>query len=185
LHIVKNGTLFTKNSANSENSENSKETMFKIGFGNDIHRLEANHPLILGGVKIPSEKGSVGHSDADALTHAVTDAILGALALGDIGSHFSDKDEKWKDADSFVFLSEAVQMMKEKNFKVENIDSTISLEKLKLRPFIDEMRKNLARVLETDIDCISVKAKTGEKLDSIGEGKAIKVEAVILLSKQV
>lgn len=157
--------------------------MFRIGFGNDIHRIEANRPLILGGVKIPAEKGAVGHSDADALAHAITDAILGALALGDIGSHFSDKDARWKNADSFVFLAEAVRLMKEKGFKIGNIDSTISLEKPKLRPFIDEMRRNLAKVLEIEIDCVSIKAKTGEKLDSVGEGNAIKAEACILLTK--
>ena len=157
--------------------------MFRIGFGNDIHRLEENCPLILGGVEIPSEKGAVGHSDADALAHAVTDAIFGALALGDIGSHFSDKDERWKNADSFVFLAEAVRMMKEKGYKIENVDSTISLETPKLRPFIDKMRENLARVLEIEIGNVSVKAKTGEKLDSVGEGKAIKAEAVVLLKK--
>ncbi len=157
--------------------------MYRIGFGNDIHRLEENHELILGGVKIPAEKGAVGHSDADALAHAITDAILGALALGDIGSHFSDKDERWKNADSFVFLSEAVRLMKEKGYKIENVDSTVRLEKPKLRPFIDKMRENLAKILEIEIDCVSVKAKTGEKLDSIGEGKAIKADACILLSK--
>ncbi len=157
--------------------------MFRIGFGNDIHRLEANRPLILGGVEIPAEKGAVGHSDADALAHAVTDAILGALALGDIGSHFSDKDERWKDADSFVFLAEAVRLMKEKGFKIGNVDSIINLEKPKLRPFIEKMRENLARVLEIEIDSVSVKAKTGEKLDAIGEERAIKAEACVLLIK--
>lgn len=155
--------------------------MFRIGFGNDIHRLEEDRPLILGGVKIPAEKGAVGHSDADALAHAVTDAILGALALGDIGSHFSDKDERWKGADSFVFLAEAVRLMKEKGFRLGNVDSTVSLEKPKLRPFIDEMRENLARVLELEINCVSVKAKTGEKLDAVGEGNAIKAEACVLI----
>ncbi len=157
--------------------------MVRIGFGNDIHRLEENRPLILGGAVIPAEKGAVGHSDADALAHAVTDAILGALALGDIGSHFSDKDERWKAADSFVFLAEAVRLMKEKGFRVGNIDSIISLEKPKLRPFIDKMRENLARVLEIEIDSVSVKAKTGEKLDAIGEEHAIKAEACVLLIK--
>ncbi len=157
--------------------------MFRIGFGNDIHRLAEGKPLILGGVKIESKLGAVGHSDADCLTHAVTDAILGALALGDIGSHFSDKDERWKDADSFVFLAEAVRLMKEKNFRVVNLDSTISLEKPKLRPFIEKMRENLAKVLEIKSDCVSVKAKTGEKVDAVGRKEAIKAEAIILLEK--
>lgn len=155
--------------------------MFRIGLGNDIHRLETGKPLILGGVPIESEKGAVGHSDADALTHAVTDAILGALALGDIGSHFSDRDERWKNADSFVFLRAAVGLMKEKGFKVVNVDSTVSLETPKLRPFIDAMRENLANALEIEITHVSVKAKTGEKVDAVGKSEAIKAEAVVLL----
>ncbi len=157
--------------------------MFRIGFGNDIHRLVENRPLILGGVEIPAEKGAVGHSDADALAHAVTDALLGALALGDIGSHFSDKDAKWKNSDSFVFLNHAVKLIKEKGFIVVNMDSTINLEKPKLRPFIDKMRENLAKSLEIEISRVSVKAKTGEEVDAVGENAAVKVEAVILLEK--
>lgn len=157
--------------------------MFRIGFGNDVHRLSTGRPLILGGVRIESALGAEGHSDADALLHAVTDAILGALALGDIGLHFSDKDERWKNADSSVFLSEAVRMMKERNFRIANVDSTISLEKPKLRPHIDAMRENLARILEIDISCVSVKAKTGEKVDAVGESRAVKAEAVVLLEQ--
>src|SRR5215218_3628796 len=150
--------------------------MFRIGYGNDIHRLEAGVPLILGGVEIEAEKGAVGHSDADALTHAVTDAILGALALGDIGSHFSDKDERWRGADSFVFLRFTVGLMKEKGFAVSNVDSIINLETPRLRPFIDRMRENLAIALEIETDCVSVKAKTGEKVDAVGKNEAIKAE---------
>ena len=157
--------------------------MFRIGFGNDIHRLVVGKPLILGGVLVASELGGEGHSDADALLHAVTDAIFGALALGDIGSHFSDKDERWKNADSFVFLNEVIQMMKMKNFRVVNVDSTISLEKPKLRPHIDKMRENLSKCLEIDLDCVSIKAKTGEMVDAVGESRAIKAEAVILLQR--
>ncbi len=157
--------------------------MFRIGFGSDTHRLEKNKLLILGGVRIESDFGAVGHSDADALLHAVTDAIFGALALGDIGSHFSDKDEQWKNSDSIVFFAEAVRLMKEKKFRVINVDSTINLERPKLRPHIDEMRENLARNLEIDISCVSVKAKTGEGVDAIGKSEAIKAEAVILLEK--
>lgn len=157
--------------------------MFRIGFGSDIHRLETGRALILGGVRIESDYGAVGHSDADALAHAVTDAILGALALGDIGTHFSDRDDRWKSADSFVFLKQTIEMMKEKGFSVVNIDSTISLEKPKLRPFIDEMRENLARILEVQIDSVSVKAKTGETVDAVGRLEAVKAEAVVLLTK--
>ncbi|MCU0239767.1 MAG: 2-C-methyl-D-erythritol 2,4-cyclodiphosphate synthase [Pyrinomonadaceae bacterium] len=159
--------------------------MYRIGFGNDIHRLEENRPLILGGVLIESDLGAVGHSDADALTHAITDAILGALAIGDIGSHFSDKDERWKGADSFIFLKESIRLMKEMNYSIVNIDSIISLEKPKLRPYIEVMRQKLAETLEIEINCVSIKAKTGEKVDAIGERKAIKAEAVILLEKTI
>jgi len=155
--------------------------MFRIGFGNDIHRLVEGKPLILGGVRIESDLGADGHSDADALTHAITDAILGALALGDIGTHFSDGQEKWRNAESFVFLRYAVGLMKENGFAVVNIDSTISLEKPKLREYIDEMRESIATVLEIDQNCVGIKAKTGERMGSVGESKAIKAEAVILL----
>lgn len=155
--------------------------MFRIGFGNDIHRLVEGKPLILGGAEIPTDLGAEGHSDADALTHAVTDAILGALALGDIGSHFSDGEERWKNAESFVFLRFAVGLMKEKGFRVVNVDSVVSLEMPKLRPFIDEMRENIALALEIEVSRVSVKAKTGEKLDAVGERRAIKAEAIVLL----
>ena len=157
--------------------------MFRIGFGNDIHRLVEGKLLILGGVTIPAEKGAEGHSDADALLHAATDAILGALALGDIGTHFSDKDERWRGADSLIFLKEAVRMMKEKGYRIVNLDSTISLEKPKLRPHIQAIRENLAQNLEIAIDCVSVKAKTGEKIGAVGECRAIRAEVVVLLEK--
>ena len=155
--------------------------MYRIGLGSDIHRLETGKPLILGGVSIEAERGAVGHSDADALTHAVTDAILGALALGDIGSHFSDKDERWRGAESFVFLRFVVGLMKEKGFAVVNVDSTVSLETPRLRPFIDQLRENLANALEVEMTCVSVKAKTGEKVDAVGKSEAVKAEAVVLL----
>jgi len=157
--------------------------MYRIGLGNDIHRLETGKPFILGGVLIESEKGAVGHSDADCLTHAVTDAILGALALGDIGLHFSDKDERWRGAESFVFLRYTVGLMKERGFSVVNVDSTISLETPKLRPFIDAMRENLANALEIEVNCVSVKAKTGEKVDAVGNSEAVKAEAIVLLKE--
>ena len=159
--------------------------MFRIGFGSDTHRLEKGRLLILGGVRIESDFGAVGHSDADALFHAVTDAIFGALAAGDIGSHFSDTDEKWKNADSLIFLEEAVRIMKEKKILVVNVDSIIHLEKPKLRLHIDKMRENLARSLEIEIDCVNVKAKTGERVGIIGKGEAVKAEAVILLEKKL
>ncbi|HEY0427962.1 MAG TPA: 2-C-methyl-D-erythritol 2,4-cyclodiphosphate synthase [Pyrinomonadaceae bacterium] len=158
--------------------------MYRIGFGSDVHRLVEGKKLILGGVEIESDKGAEGHSDADALSHAVTDAIFGALALGDIGSHFSDAEERWRNAESFIFLRYAVGLMKEKNFRIGNVDAVIHLEKPKLRPFIDDMRENLAKVLEIETNCISIKAKTGESLDAVGERRAIKAEAVVLLEKE-
>lgn len=153
----------------------------RIGFGNDIHRLAPGRPLVLGGISIESDLGAEGHSDADALTHAITDAIFGALAAGDIGSHFSDGEERWKNAESFVFLRYAVGLMKEKGFAIENVDSTISLEKPKLRPFIDAMRQSLAVALEIEVDRVSVKAKTGEGIGEVGTRAAIRAEAVVLL----
>jgi len=162
---------------------NQNPGMFKIGFGSDLHRLDVGRELVIGGVNIPSEFGAVGHSDADVLLHAVTDSILGALALGDIGSHFPDSDERWKDADSFVFLEEAVRLMNERGFMVANLDSIVHLEKPKLRFSIDAMRKNIADRIGVAIDCVSVKAKTGEGLDSVGKSRAVKAEACILLRK--
>ena len=159
--------------------------MFRIGFGNDIHRLSAGKPLIIGGVTIPSDFGAEGHSDADVLVHAATDAVLGALAFGDIGSHFSDKDERWKGANSLIFLDEAVRLMKEKGYEIVNFDSTINLEVPKLRPHIQQMRQNLAKSLEVETDFVSVKAKTGEKIDAVGESRAIKAEVIVLLKVSV
>ena len=155
--------------------------MYRIGLGSDIHRLETGKPLILGGVSIESEKGAVGHSDADCLTHAVTDALLGALALGDIGLHFSDKDERWRGAESFVFLRFVVGLIKEKGFAVVNVDSTVSLETPRLRPHIDAMRENLANALEIETASVSVKAKTGEKVDAVGKSEAVRADAIVLL----
>lgn len=157
--------------------------MFRIGFGNDIHRLVEGSPLILGGITIESELVAEGHSDADALTHAITDAILGALALGDIGTHFPNSDERWHNAESFTFLRFAVDLMKERGYEIANIDSTVSLETPKLRTYIDQMRSSLAIALEVELNCISVKAKTGEGVDAVGEKRAIRADAVVLLRK--
>lgn len=157
--------------------------MYRIGFGNDIHRLVPGRPLVLGGVEIESEVGAEGHSDADALAHAITDAIFGALALGDIGSHFPNSDERWRDAESFVFLRFAIGEARRLGYSVVNVDSTVSLEAPKLRPYIKRIREGLATALETTHDCVSVKAKTGEAVDAVGEKRAIRAEAVILLAK--
>jgi 2-C-methyl-D-erythritol 2,4-cyclodiphosphate synthase len=157
--------------------------MHRIGFGSDIHRLDAGLPLILGGVRVESDLGAAGHSDADALTHAITDAILGALALGDIGSHFSDTEERWKNAESFIFLRFAVGLMKGHGYEVANLDSTIHLEQPKLRPVIDEMRKGIADALETETNQVSIKAKTGEGVGEIGTRQAVRADAIVLLRK--
>jgi len=157
--------------------------MFRIGYGNDIHKLVAGRPLILGGVAIESDLGADGHSDADALTHAVTDAILGALGLGDIGSHFPNSDERWANAESFVFLRFAVGLMKQHGYALENMDSTVELERPKLRPYIKEIIHGLANALEVDPVRISVKAKTGEGVDAVGEGRAVRATAVVILKK--
>ena len=155
--------------------------MMRIGYGNDIHRLEAGRKLIIGGVGIDSDVGAVGHSDADALTHAITDAILGAISAGDIGQHFPDRDPRWPGADSFVFLKEAARLMPNRGDEICKLDSTISLERPKLRSHIDQMRSNIAAALGISVDQVSVKAKTGEGVDAVGEGRAIRVDAVVLL----
>src|SRR5580765_4763720 len=142
--------------------------MNRIGFGSDIHRLVPGRPLILGGVAVDSDLGAEGHSDADALTHAITDALLGALALGDIGTHFPNSDERWRNAESFVFLRFAVGLIKQRGYAVANVDSTIHLEAPKLAPFIDRMREGLAEALEVETQAVSIKAKTGEGVDAVG-----------------
>jgi 2-C-methyl-D-erythritol 2,4-cyclodiphosphate synthase len=157
--------------------------MFRIGYGNDVHKLAAGHPLILGGVTIESDLGAQGHSDADALSHAITDAILGALALGDIGAHFPSSDERWSNAESFVFLRFAVGLMKQHGYRMANLDATIDLERPKLRPYIDKIVSELSNVLETGIGSISVKAKTGEGVDAVGENRAVRATAVVLLQE--
>lgn len=157
--------------------------MFRIGFGNDTHRLTADKPLIIGGLTVESDLGADGHSDADALLHAVTDAILGALALGDIGALFPDTSADWKNADSRIFVREAVRLMKIKGYQINNLDAVVNLERPKLRPHIGAICRNLAELLETDLENISVKAKTGEKVDAVGERRAIKTEAIVLLQK--
>jgi len=157
--------------------------MNRIGFGSDIHRLAANRPLILGGIEIESDLGADGHSDADALTHAITDAIFGALALGDIGSHFPNSEERWLNSESFVFLRYAVGLMKEYGYEIANIDTVVHLEAPKLQPYIDKMRASLATALEIEQKQVSIKAKTGEGVDAVGERRAVKAEAIVLLRK--
>ena len=157
-------------------------TDLRIGFGTDIHRLVAGRRLVLGGVEIPSEFGADGHSDADVLLHALTDALLGALALGDLGTHFPNNEERWRNAESSIFLKYALGLIHQRGYRVVNVDSTIDLEKPKLRPYIDQMRENLANVLEIDIHQVSVKAKTGEKVDAVGEQRAVRAQAIVLIT---
>jgi 2-C-methyl-D-erythritol 2,4-cyclodiphosphate synthase len=155
----------------------------RIGYGIDIHRLEKNIPLVIGGVKIESEHGAVGHSDADVLLHAICDALLGAANLRDIGFHFSDQDSKFKGIDSTILLTEVVKLIAQKGFHVVNIDSTVILESPKLNPHIPNMQKVIASILKVEEDAVSIKATTHEKVDSFGETKAIKAYAVCLLNK--
>lgn len=158
--------------------------MMRIGHGYDVHAFDASRPLILGGMEIPYGFGLKGHSDADVLLHTITDSILGALALGDIGKFFPDTDEKFKDADSRVLLSEVVSMMHEKGYEIGNIDAVVIAERPKLRGYIDEMRENVAALLKTDISNVNIKATTSEKLGFTGREEGIASEAVVLLNKQ-
>ena len=155
--------------------------MFRIGIGHDTHRLAEGLPLVLGGVRVESARGAEGHSDADALAHAVTDAVLGAMCEGDIGVHFPDSDPRWKDADSLQLLARVMWLAGERGYCVVNVDATVLLEQPRLRPYIQDMRARLAGVLGVEIERVSVKAKSGEGLDAIGEGRAVTVQAVILL----
>ncbi len=155
----------------------------RIGYGVDVHRLAPGIPLFVGGVDIPSDIGAVGHSDADVLLHAICDALLGAANLRDIGYHFSDTDPKFKGIDSKILLAEVVKLIEEKGYSVINIDSTIILETPKMNPHIPEMQKVIAGLLKVDEDAVSIKATTHEKVDSFGEGKAIKSYAACLIHK--
>ena len=157
--------------------------MFRIGIGHDTHRLVESRPLVLGGVVIPFDRGSDGHSDGDALTHAIADAILGALCEGDVGVHFPDTDPRWKDADSMELLGRVVWLAHERGFEIANVDCNVMLERPRLREHIDGMRENLAKALNVEIACVSVKAKTGEGLDAVGRGEAVTVQAIVLLTQ--
>ena|SRR5688572_6088210 len=157
--------------------------MTRIGFGSDTHRLVLGRPLVIGGVTVDSDLGAGGHSDADVLTHAITDAIFGALALGDIGTHFPNTDERWRNAESFVFLRFAIGEMKQLGYAIGNVDATVHLEQPKLRPYINTIRTGLAEALEIETSCISVKAKTGEGVDAVGERRAIRADAVVLIER--
>lgn len=156
---------------------------FRIGIGYDIHKLVENRDLILGGIKIPYEKGLLGHSDADVLIHAIIDALLGALNLQDIGTLFPDTDPKYKGADSTLLLKSVIELVTEKGYKIGNIDSNIIAQAPKMMPHIPAIKQKLSEVMKIDADLISVKAKTKEKLDAVGEKLAIETNAVVLLYK--
>ena len=158
--------------------------MYRIGFAKDIHELVENRKLILGGIIIPYEKGEKAHSDGDVLFHALSEAILGALALGDLGTHFPDNDDKYLNYDSSKILLEVRDMMLEKGYDISNIDISVVLERPKLKDYILDIRKNVASLLKIDLDQISIKAGTNEKMDAIGQGLAIEANAIVLLKRK-
>jgi 2-C-methyl-D-erythritol 2,4-cyclodiphosphate synthase len=153
----------------------------RIGQGWDSHRLAPGRPLILGGVRVPSEFGLEGHSDADVLSHAITDAILGAAALGDIGMHFPDSDPKWKGSDSLVFLRHARELAEARGYRIVNVDSTIILERPRLRDYREAIRNKVAEALGVDPSRISLKFKTAERLGPVGEGRSAESQAIVAL----
>ncbi len=158
--------------------------MYRIGNGYDVHRMIEGRKLILGGVEIPYEKGLLGHSDADVLVHAIMDAMLGALALGDIGKHFPDTDEKYRGINSMLLLSYVWELIKSKGYEIINIDSIVVMERPKIKMAIPEMELNIAKILETSVENISVKATTEEKLGFTGTGEGVKSYAVVMLKKK-
>lgn len=159
--------------------------MIRIGFSKDIHPLVAGRPFVLGGIVIDHPKGPIGHSDADCLLHAIAEAILGALALGDLGKFFPDDNPQYRNYDSSLILQEVFNYVKGKGYEIQNLDCMVSLEKPKLRPYIDRMRERIAEILETDISKVSIKATTFEGLGIVGEEKAIICEAVVLLENDM
>jgi 2-C-methyl-D-erythritol 2,4-cyclodiphosphate synthase len=161
----------------------SPASLLRIGEGWDVHALVPGRPLIIGGVQIPHTMGLLGHSDADVLLHAITDALLGAAALGDIGRHFPDTDERFKGADSSILLGEAARRVRAEGFEIVNIDSTVIAQAPKLAPHIASMQQGVARALAIEPSRVNVKAKTAEKLGPVGQGLSIEARAVILLSR--
>ena len=155
----------------------------RVGLGYDVHPLEKGYDLWLGGVRLESEKGAIGHSDADVLIHAICDALLGAANLRDIGYHFSNKDPKWKNADSKIFLREVMKMLSEKGWHIENVDCTICLEEPKVNPYVAAMKKVMAPLMNITEDDISIKATTSEKLGYVGRSEGINAMAVALIAR--
>jgi 2-C-methyl-D-erythritol 2,4-cyclodiphosphate synthase len=159
------------------------DTEFRTGLGWDVHRIAPGRPLLLGGVTIPSEFGLDGHSDADILLHALTDAILGAAALGDIGMHFPDTDPQWKGASSARFLEHAVALLNQNGFTVVNVDTTVILEKPKLKNYREPLRESLARLLALPLNRVSVKFKTAEGVGAVGQGLSAEAQAIVLIAR--
>lgn len=156
----------------------------RVGFGFDVHRLEAGLPLCIGGVVLKHDKGIVAHSDGDVLIHAICDAILGAANLGDIGKHFPDTSEEYKNISSLVLLAKTIELIKHKGFEVGNIDSTLCLEKPKILPFVEEMKWNISKAANIDIEDISIKATTNEKIGFVGREEGVSAFAVVLINKK-
>lgn len=171
-------------SCSSQPSDSNRQPSYRAGIGNDIHRLEAGRKLILGGVEIPFDKGPAGHSDGDALAHAICDALLGAAALGDIGQHFPDTSPKWRNANSLLFLRQVKSLLDKTGFSIANVDATIGLERPKLARHIPSMRKKIAGALGINPSQVSVKAKSGEGVDAVGHGEAVRADAVALIVAQ-
>ncbi|GLT77744.1 hypothetical protein SLA2020_493040 [Shorea laevis] len=164
--------------------KSSKTLPFRVGHGFDLHRLEPGYPLIIGGIDIPHDRGCEAHSDGDVLLHCVVDAILGALGLPDIGQIFPDSDPKWKGAPSSVFIKEAVRLMHEAGYEIGNLDATLILQRPKLSPHKEAIRANLSELLGADPSVVNLKAKTHEKVDSLGENRSIAAHTVILLMRK-
>jgi len=159
-------------------------SQYRMGQGWDVHRITPGRPLILGGITIPSDFGLEGHSDADVLAHAITDALLGAVALGDIGMHFPDTDPRWKGCDSLVFLRHARDLAADEGYEIVNVDSTVILERPKLKDFRMKIRQRLAETLELDASFVSVKFKTAEKIGPVGEGRSAEAQAIVTLCRK-
>jgi 2-C-methyl-D-erythritol 2,4-cyclodiphosphate synthase len=178
--------LHTETAKKVEKTENykiNKNMKYRTGIGFDVHAFADDRKLIIGGVEISYEKGLAGHSDADVLLHSITDALLGSLALGDLGKHFPDSDQKYKDADSKILLKDSYNLIKEKGYIIGNIDAVVSAQKPKLSPYIDEMRKIISKILDTEIENVSVKATTTEKLGYVGREEGIAAFATVLVVK--
>ncbi len=155
----------------------------RVGQGYDVHKTVKGRPLVIGGITIPCDFGLLGHSDADVLLHAITDALLGAAALGDIGKHFPDTSEEWKNADSKVILLDALELLRRKGFKPVNVDSTIIAQEPKLAPYMAGITKSLSKLLNLPLDCVNVKAKTNEGLGYLGKSEGLEAQAVVLIEK--